>query len=287
MVRGVLPGAKSGHYEIKRSFEIHVLPTLGKLPARDVSIHEWLAVLEQLAKTSPGIADRVLVNTRQMYKWGVKRHLVPHNPLSEINAAEDLQIRKQVTSRSLSHDEIRWLWQALEGSRISQKNAIFLKLCLLYGCRNGELRLSQKKDYDFESGVWTIPAENHKIGGRTGKPLKRPIIEPAEELLRQVMADQPRNRYAFCNTGSDEHMGPASAGKLPYNLRQWLRRHRKYEMAHWSTHDLRRTARTNFSTLTEPHVAEIMLGHKLPGQWPTYGQYEYLEEQRRAYEKWW
>lgn len=51
-------------------------------------------------------------------------------------------------------------------------------------------------------------------------------------------------------------------------------------------HDLRRTARSNFSKFTEPHVAEIMLGHKLPGVWQVYDQYDYLEEQREAYQKW-
>jgi hypothetical protein len=61
-------------------------------------------------------------------------------------------------------------------------------------------------------------------------------------------------------------MGKSAPLALPYNIMQWLRRHEEYEMKHWSIHDLRKTARTNFSTLTEPHIAEIMLGHKLPGR---------------------
>lgn len=58
-------------------------------------------------------------------------------------------------------------------------------------------------------------------------------------------------------------------------------------MKHWSVHDLRKTARTNFSVLTEPHIAEIMLGHKLVGQWQVYDHYDYLKEQAKAYSKWW
>ncbi len=58
-------------------------------------------------------------------------------------------------------------------------------------------------------------------------------------------------------------------------------------MKHWSIHDLRKTARTNWSELTEPHVAEIMLGHKLPGQWQVYDHYKYLDEQTKAYSAWW
>jgi hypothetical protein len=51
-------------------------------------------------------------------------------------------------------------------------------------------------------------------------------------------------------------------------------------------HDLRRTARTNFSTLTQPHIAEKMLGHKLGGVWEVYDKHDYLDEQRIAYEAW-
>ena len=67
---------------------------------------------------------------------------------------------------------------------------------------------------------------------------------------------------------------------------QWLRRHEKFEMEHWSVHDLRRTARTNFSTLTEPHIAEIMLGHRMPGAWQVYDHYDYLPEQAKACTAW-
>src|SRR6185369_12614168 len=59
-----------------------------------VTLHEWLALLETQAKERPGIADRILTNAKQMLKWGVKRRLIPANPLAEINAREDLQIRK-------------------------------------------------------------------------------------------------------------------------------------------------------------------------------------------------
>ena len=82
-------------------------------------------------------------------------------------------------------------------------------------------------------------------------------------------------------------MGQGAPLALPYNIRQWLRRHKDYEMAHWSIHDLRKTARTNFSTLTDPHIAEIMLGHRLPGSWQVYDFYDYLPEQKMAYQAWW
>jgi hypothetical protein len=49
---------KKGHHDILRSFEIHVFPVIGSLPAEKVSLHEWLSLLEKHATARPGIAER-------------------------------------------------------------------------------------------------------------------------------------------------------------------------------------------------------------------------------------
>jgi len=277
---------KKNHHEVLRSFEIHVFPKLGHLPAEKITLHSWLALLEEHATTRPGITDRILTNAKQVLKWGVKRQLIPTNHLSDINAKEDLQIKKGVGTRSLSDEEIRLVWQALENSRMSAKNKLYVKLCLIYGCRNGELRLSEKTHFDFEKMVWTIPTENHKLGKSSGKPLLRPIIPEIEPLIREAMTLSGKGKHLFNNNGTNKPMGQSAPLALPYNLMQWLRRHQNYEMEHWALHDLRKTARTNFSTLTEPHIAELMLGHKLPGSWQVYDHYDYLPEQAEAYKAW-
>ncbi len=81
--------------------------------------------------------------------------------------------------------------------------------------------------------------------------------------------------------------GRATLSDIPELIINASRRHLGIKMEHWTLHDLRRTARTNFSELTEPHIAEIMLGHKLPGVWQVYDRHGYIEEQRRAYSLWW
>jgi integrase len=67
---------------------------------------------------------------------------------------------------------------------------------------------------------------------------------------------------------------------------QYLRRKESFEIEHFSMHDLRRTCRSNLSSLTEFHVAEIMLGHSIGRIVQTYDQYDYLKEQSEAYDKW-
>jgi len=113
---------KKNHHDVLRSFEIHVFPKLGALPADQITLHSWLSLLEEHAQTRPGITDRILTNAKQVLKWGVKRQMIPTNHLSDINAKEDLQIKKSVGTRSLSPEEIRLVWLALEKSRMSSKN---------------------------------------------------------------------------------------------------------------------------------------------------------------------
>jgi integrase len=280
---------KEGHHEILRSFELHVFPKIGALPADKVTLHQWLDVLEKQADERPGICDRLLTNAKQMQKWCVKRKLLPTNVLVDIYAQEDFQLDdEEKEARVLSDEEIRHLWLALERSRMALKNKIFLKLCLFFGCRNGELRRARKVDFDFTNMVWTVPREHNKIRKKGGKPILRPIIPEVVPLLEQAFSLSLRSEYAFTNADSDVPMGKRVPLALPYNLMQWLRSNLKYEMIHWSAHSLRKTARTNFSTLTnQPHIAEIMLGHKLPKNWRIYDAHTYLEEQAVVYTAWW
>lgn len=272
--------------EIKRRFEIHIFPTLGALPCDDIPADVWLDTLDAIAQKKAATADSLLSNTKQLLSWGQRRHLVANNVLGGISARRDLLIKKKPRARSLDDVELANLIEALECSRMAPKNKLFVFLCLLFGCRNGELRLAERAHFDLAAGIWTVPPDLHKTGAKTGDPIVRPIIPRARVLIELAFDLSAGRRWLFTCEDKPEPMGARAPLSLPYNLRQWLRRHREYEMGHWSMHDLRRTARTNFSTLTEPHVAEIMLGHKLPGVWQTYDRHTYLDEQRAAYEAW-
>jgi len=279
---------KKGHYEILRSFEIYVFPTLGIIPVPSLTLHVWLPVLEALAEDVPAIADRILTNAKQFLKWCRKRQVIAVNPLAEITASEDLQIEKANEARTLTDDEIKHVWRAMERSRMALKNRIFMVLCLIYGNRSGELRLSKKSDFDFDQMRWTVPPENHKIGKLTGKPIIRPIIPVTEFLIRLAMKLSGESPYLFPATvGAKEPIKHSFAAHFPYNIMQYLRRYEKYDMCHWSMHDLRKTARTMLSRFTQWHVAEIALGHVLPGESRLYDNHDYMEELRQAYIAYW
>lgn len=277
---------KKGHFEIKRSFEIHLLPVLGKFPVDKVTTSMWCDIFDKKVKESESIASRLLVNSKQMLSYAARRQIIPTNVLQAITAKADFNIVTKQTNRVLSNDEIKMLWLALDNSRTEHKNKLFIKLCLIYGCRNGELRLARREHFDFNDRLtWTVPAEHHKTGKSSGKPLIRPILPETKDMFLMLFALSGCD-YLLTNGADKKPMSGSASVSLPYNLMQWLKKNQDYDMKHWSVHDLRRTARTNLSTLTQPHIAELMLGHKWGGVMGVYDHYDYYEEQLAAYTAW-
>lgn len=262
----------------------HLFPTLGHLPAEKVTLHHWLGIIEPMAKRTPAQAAHVLRLTKQMIRWAVKRDLLDTNPLSDFTSA-DMNIKKSVKERILSDDEIRLLFEYVDTNQQAEpKNLAFLQLCLFYGCRNGELRNAKISDFDFEKRIWTVPAINRKTN-KGGRPLLRPIPPEFDDLIKQLIALAP-GEYLVPLRDKDAPLTPSGSIALPYKIMNWFKRRQNIHMEHWSLHDLRRTARTHFSSLTDPHIAEIMLDHKLPGVWQVYDKHDYLEQQMRAYQAW-
>ena len=278
---------KAGEKEILRSFELHVFPTLGKLPADETGLRQWMDLLEPLAEEKPRIAERVLTNMKQVHKWGARRGIVDQQPLAAISAKEDLHVnRRRVKGRALDDGELWLIWQAMERSRMPLRSRLFVQLVLLYGCRPGELTGARREEFDFEEGVWEVPPERHKTGRVTGRALRRPIIEEMAPLLQQAMTLSRHPELLFSGESKAVPLNDRSVLSYPYNIMRVAKNQMGKEMAHWSMYDLRKTARTHWSTLTEPHVAEVMLGHSLPGVWQVYDRHDYLEEQAKAYRAW-
>jgi integrase len=276
---------KKSAADIKSSFELHVLPEIGDLPIDRITLQQWLAVLEDLTENIPSIAERILTNAKQVLKWAKKRELIEVNPLSDIYAKEDLGIEKNRVKRVLSDEEITMVWKAISESKTLPKNKIFMKLCLMFGCRNGELRSARKKDFDLKKKVWVVPVDNNKVGKKTGREIIRPILPEMEELIIEAITLND-TEYFLTNDNAETPMGNGASIALPANVMERLRRHHDYYMPHWTLHDLRRTARTNFSAFTSRDVAELMIGHVMPGEQGTYDYYEYIPQQTDAYAKW-
>lgn len=280
------------HKQVLRSFEIHLLPRIGMMLVQDTKLHTWLTVLDDIAKGTPAVAASILANAKKMLGWGVRMRLISDNTLSDISAREDLHVVKRVGKRSLSNDEIVLLWDALRRSRVAPKNKVFIKLHLFFACRTGELRLAEKSHFDFDKMVWTVPAENHKTG-YSGNQIVRPIVPEIVPLLKEAFL-LSSGKFLFGSADSFSEKTDSEAKPLASTshlsivnvINNWINKHHECGITHWSIHDLRKTARTNFSDLTDERTAEVMLGHKLPGIQGVYDHNLYLKTQAAAYTAW-
>ncbi|BDM64587.1 hypothetical protein NFHSH190041_20390 [Shewanella sp. NFH-SH190041] len=152
-----------------------------------------------------------------------------------------------------------------------------VKAAMLSGARISELLNAKRADFDFESGVWTVPPENSK----TNLPIRRPITAGLMSILEEQW-----NLYR-----SDLCFPSPTNGKTPV----WLTSVTKYvreinarlDMPKWRLHDFRRTITTRLSESgVLPHVTEKILGHTLGGVMAVYNKHDWLDDQRKAYDMW-
>ncbi|MBS9422238.1 tyrosine-type recombinase/integrase [Photorhabdus caribbeanensis] len=289
-----MQGSKINADQILRSFEIHVFPKIGKLPHDEVTLHVWLTLIEEVAKRTPSIGERILTYSKTAHRWAVRRGMTHATPLSDVISSDlggrgtdtDVaDIDTDMGERTLSEEELVVLFSIIDAPKYNPRNALIIKLCLLFGCRIGELLKAKVNDFDYEKNIWTVPPANHKTGRRSKKPLIRPVISEAKKLIEQAKKLNHGSEYLF--TVFDGK--PFALGSYRNIIERLNKKMAPYfnPYIRWSIHDLRRTMRTGVSELTPPHVAETMIGHKLPGIWQVYDKHTYLNEQKEAYERWW
>jgi integrase len=107
--------------------------------------------------------------------------------------------------------------------------------------------------------------------------------------LEEVFEFSDHKELIFTKIRTNRPLSASAHLDIPRNLMNWIKGRylKKGEtMKDWSMHDLRRTMRTNMSSITSRHVAEIMVGHKQPEIEQVYDHYHYLDEQRQAYTHW-
>ncbi len=100
----------------------------------------------------------------------------------------------------------------------------------------------------------------------------KPFVFPARRLVRRRMGESRVNRFP--------HVGPDT-------LNVALKRLEDLDIAHFTVHDMRRTARTHMARLgVDRFVAERALNHKLKSVEGIYDRHDYFAERLSALNAW-
>lgn len=177
-VRPNLRSAKA----IDRRFTKNVLPVIGSVSLAELHKREVNRVIDPiLERGRPVEAARCFEDMRALFRWGVARGDLEHNPMEGMRKPREAKPRERI----LDDDELRSLWnvlpKALPRSKACQR---IIKLCLLMGQRVGEVSGMGGHELNLDARFWTIP------GARTKNKHKHivPLPDLAVEIIKDAMA---------------------------------------------------------------------------------------------------
>ena len=246
-------------------------------PVDKITQDMWLSYFDAISERAPGVARSVITGLKACFNWHIRRGRIKPPCMMSLRA-RDVGAPPKTGDRVLTIPEVAKIWKEIESSRASAANKIIHLLCLIYGCRLTEARTVRYCDLDWESMVWTVPAEISK----TGRPIRRPITSIGEELFKRGIMTSNSKIYLFPGQIEDTPVELHSCNRLISRLRA------KIGIPHWRIHDARRTLSTRLSEIgVMPHITEVMLGHTLIGVMAVYNKHDWLTDQAAGYEQWW
>jgi integrase len=264
---------------IERRFTKNVIPVIGSLLLSELHKREVSRVVDSiLARGRPVEATRCFEDLRALFRWGVGRGDLDHNPMEGMRKPGQARARERV----LSDTEIAILWNHLsEVLPRSPQCQRIIELCLLTAQRVGEVSGICRDELDLSARTWTIP------GARTKNKHAHvvPLSDLAFDIIADVLPDKGGTQFLFPN---DKGEGPLPGHAVAKRIRLAQER---FGIRQWSAHDLRRTAVT---CMAELGVSPIVLGHVINHRSVTkagvtlsvYSHYDYAKEKREALALW-
>jgi integrase len=270
----------------RRYLDKYLLPKLGRLPASDVTPSDVARLLDDVKVRAPTAANDLLRFIRRIFAFGVRRRFVPSNPAADFSPRLDAGGTERPRRRALSSDELGQLFEKIRATpKFGDNNLLAIKLLLALCVRKGELLGARWAEFDLDGAthagaIWHLPGSRTK----TGESLDIPLAPVVVEWLIALRTLAAGSDYIFPKRRRDPRERVPHVGIDTLNVA--LQRV-KHGLAHFTLHDLRRTARTHLAALgVRREVAERCLGHKLRGVEGTYDRHDYFKERRVALAQW-
>jgi integrase len=262
--------------ELTRVLRRDVVPEWGGRPAAEITRREVIEFVERIAARAPIQGNRTLVVLKIFFGWALDRDIIASDPTARVRKPTKEYARERV----LDDAEIVAFWRACE--RLGWPFGPLLQLLLLTAQRKSEIAHLTRREVVSAERLIEIAGSKYK----TGRPQVVPLCATAlaiidalpvlGDLLFTANGRTPVSAFSGAKTALDRLM-----------LEELRRDAPEATLPLWTVHDLRRTARTNFSKLRIPSdIGERILGHAIPGVRGRYDRHEYLDEKRDALDRW-
>ncbi len=269
--------------EKDRVFRKYILSEVHGLCVTEITKTHALAIIDTLvAQGKRPMADKVRQEGAAFFEWLIERDHVERNVFARIRKTKN---SRTIRTRVLTDGEVAAIWHA---SEVEGRWACWIKLLILTGGRNMEVRNARWSEFDMEGRLWTIPAERYKNGHAHTVYLTDAMLAVLAEVPRfkdvdllfpaQGNADQPMS--------GDQKV----KDRIDKRMRETLRKADAKEPENWCVHDFRRTIATGLQRLGfRPDIADQVIGHvgsTRKGAAAHYLHHRYEEERKEALETW-
>ena len=276
--RYVKPNNKSWK-EIKRKFDVEVLPHWGKRPISSISQRDVIELLDGIVDRG-GVgaqANRVLAAIRRLFNWSVERGLLDRSPTDRVKAP----VPETPRDRVLSDSELALVLRAAD--MVGFPFGPYVVISILVGARREEVAGMRWSELTPDLAAWTLPRDRVKNGVEHTIPLP--------PWARSIIAGLPRiadDGFVFTMNGRNSISGYSKAKRqldaVVANLNGGT------PIAPWRMHDCRRTFATGLARLgVQLPVVERLLNHtsgSFAGVAGVYQRFDFATEKRQALEVW-
>lgn len=244
--------------------------SIEELTRRDVK--RWL---KKIAKKQPVNANRLQAIFSKIYSYAVKEDYTNNHPIKGLDKIGGKEEQRQL---NYTHDDIRSLWNAFESQREPMQSV--LKILLLTGQRLGETSRMKWKDIDRHNALWVIPKSETK-GDETHIV---PLTETAIDLLENVHQLTGKQDYVFASP-KKQNSALAHFGNVTERIRKLS------GIEGFKIHDLRHIVITGMISIGVDmvHVGKAVSHKGLAKEYAItnrYSHYEFLDEKRKALQRW-
>lgn len=268
--------SESYRKNIRRTLDKDIFPAIGNKPLVQVNAGDVLAICDRIkGRGSPQAALFTRNVIKRMFEYAISRQAVTTNPAQQLVAR--FIATPQSRTRVLTPEEIGKVLRAIYASDMARSSKLALHLLTITMVRKSELIEAEWSEFDFDAGIWCIPAERMKKGREHWVHLSAQALAMLTELRKLSYSE----RFVFpARQGNGDK--PIAKSTLNAAVRVM-----NVDVQHFVLHDFRRTASTHLHEMGQSSDAiEKALAHSIKGIKGVYNRAEYAVERRRILQLW-
>jgi integrase len=273
--------------------------------AVEIRRRDVIALLKAIAdKGSPIKANRIQSLIRKIFNWAIGLDLIENNPCVGVVRFG----KEHRRTRILNEEEIFQFWEAAEAhwrGAIGTPVGAILQLELLTAQRGQEVRWMRWSDLDVATGWWTLPGEFAKNGTTSRVALNRSAVRLIRELHALAVArhaeinegrgrkgwdPKPMSNWVFPRRRPGKETVEGEDLPVRWTQNEFALIRRASGAAHFTPHDLRRTAATRIPVdgpqESRRFIIKRILNHADREVTAIYDLYSYDAEKKRAIDAW-